>query len=54
MKGRFRLRLNATVEKTRVVEVIRKEYDPSVTGALAGRAVSKAFGSKVHNKGRKL
>lgn len=54
LQSRFRHRTDSTVPRSRVLDVIKREFDENATGGLAARAVARAFGSVVNNRGRKL
>lgn len=53
LKTRFRVVKGAQTTKSRVLQVIQSENDSQARPAIAGRAVSAAFGKKLHNHGKK-
>lgn len=51
--GRFRVRDGMATDKSRVLEVVLKEYDSTATAPIVGQAMTKAFGSHLYDKRRK-
>lgn len=54
LKTRFRRQTDITTTKSRVCEVVHADFDSNATASLVGRAIGKAFGKKIHNKGSKM
>lgn len=49
LRTRLRRHLGGSIEKEKVVQIVRELYDVNATLSLIGRGVSKAFGKKTHS-----